>query len=301
MLPSQAGRVSTIWTVLGIAPTNDIPTIRRAYAEKLRTIDQEKDADNFMALRNAFTTALRFAGQPASNARPPALPEIPRPPADPEQDQDSARITAEQQNFSIAEAAGNFAAANAAYNHLRALGAGGGPGFVSPLTIRLATIAAGAADLSGPEVDRLLRDIGLDAMALDRAKNLSGMAALTDLLNARTAAEAWLEAIQKRAAASRWTKANRRDRYGYQAALFITGRRNYRLAAYAPTIQRELARFDKHRRFIGNRLDAARLDSARARKQNIPEKYIRKFVPFAVLLIAAALALMRAYFDPSPN
>jgi len=293
--------MTAIWTTLGIAPTTETAAIRRAYAEKLRTIDQDRDPDAFMALRSAFTTALRLAGQQPANAPLVTLPEIPRPPNTAAQEQDTARIAAAFQTFDAAEAAGDPHAAYAAYNHLRALGAGGAPGLVAPLTIRLAAIAANAPAISSQDVDSMLREIGLDAMAMDRAKNLPGMAALTATLNARTAAEIWLEAIQKRAATSSWAKVNRRDRYGYQAALFITGRRNYRLAAYAPTIQRELDRFDKHRRFIGNRLDAARLDSARARKQNIPEKYIRRYVPFAVLLAAAAIAFLRAYFDPSSN
>jgi len=292
--------VSNIWSVLGIAPTGDIPVIRRAYAEKLRGIDQEKDAAGFMALRNAFTTALRMSGQAST---PPLVlaPEMPRPPLDPDKLADEARIAAAFAAFNAAEAARDTGAARVAYQHLQARGAGGGPGPVSPLTIRLAALIADDASVPAAEVDRLLQEIGLDAMALDRAKNLSGMSRLTDLLNARTAAETWLGGLEKRAASGRWSKANRRDRYGYEVARFITGRRRVQFGTHTAVLRRELDRFDKHRRFVAGRLDAARLDAARARSEKFPYKYNRRYVSIILWGIALAAAALRAILDPSPN
>ena len=52
----------TCWNILGIAKTNDQKIIRRAYATVLKTIDQETDAAQFIALREAFESAKQEAG-----------------------------------------------------------------------------------------------------------------------------------------------------------------------------------------------------------------------------------------------
>jgi hypothetical protein len=292
--------VSNIWSVLGIPPTNDVAAIRRAYAERLRGIDQEKDATAFMALRQAFNTALAVTGQ--ASAPPPVLvPETPRPLPNPDQIADEARIAEAVAAFNAAETACDPAALRDAYQHLRALGGGAGPGAVSPFTIRLAAVTARDEAVPTAVVDRLLSEIGLDAMALDRAKNLPGMADLTAVLNARTAAEIWLDALQKRAATGRWSKANRRDRYGYEVARFISGRRRAQFGTHPAVLRRELDKFDKHRRFIAGRLDGARMDAARVRLEKFPFKYNRKHVSIVAWVIALAAVALRAYFDPSPN
>lgn len=51
----------TCWDILGIAKTNDQKIIRRAYATVLKTIDQETDAAQFIALREAFESAKQEA------------------------------------------------------------------------------------------------------------------------------------------------------------------------------------------------------------------------------------------------
>ncbi len=51
----------TCWNILGIAKTNDQKIIRRAYATVLKTIDQETDAAQFIALREAFELAKQEA------------------------------------------------------------------------------------------------------------------------------------------------------------------------------------------------------------------------------------------------
>lgn len=51
----------TCWNILGIAKTNDQKIIRRAYATVLKTIDQETDAAQFIALREAFESAKQEA------------------------------------------------------------------------------------------------------------------------------------------------------------------------------------------------------------------------------------------------
>lgn len=46
-----------IWQVLGIAPTDDVGAIRRAYAAALKAIDPERDPKSFVALRAAYDSA----------------------------------------------------------------------------------------------------------------------------------------------------------------------------------------------------------------------------------------------------
>lgn len=49
------------WHILGIAKTGDEKAIRKAYARILKTIDQEIEADKFIALRHAFEQAKQEA------------------------------------------------------------------------------------------------------------------------------------------------------------------------------------------------------------------------------------------------
>lgn len=46
-----------IWRVLGIAPTEDVGAIRRAYVSALKAIDPERDPKSFVALRAAYDAA----------------------------------------------------------------------------------------------------------------------------------------------------------------------------------------------------------------------------------------------------
>ncbi len=55
MTPTQA------WRVLGIAKTADVGAIRRAYADKLKAMDIDRDVDGYARLREARDAALRWA------------------------------------------------------------------------------------------------------------------------------------------------------------------------------------------------------------------------------------------------
>lgn len=51
----------SIWSVLGIEPTNDEREVRRAYARRLKEVHPEDDPDGFKALREAYERALDMA------------------------------------------------------------------------------------------------------------------------------------------------------------------------------------------------------------------------------------------------
>jgi hypothetical protein len=71
-----------IWEELGIDPTSDARTVRRAYAVKLKTIDQATEPERFQRLRAAYTWALARIehGQSAGSDPAPSEADLPPPP-----------------------------------------------------------------------------------------------------------------------------------------------------------------------------------------------------------------------------
>lgn len=59
-----------VWKVLGIAATRDASEIRRAYARRLKTVDQRTEQEAFQALRAAYERALAMAAQARAEAEP---------------------------------------------------------------------------------------------------------------------------------------------------------------------------------------------------------------------------------------
>jgi len=93
----------SIWTLLDLTPTRDQREIRRAYAARLKTLDQEADAEAFKLLRAAYETALRLSQQPtheSAEATPPvtepaapqALPDTSPAPRVPDADIEGMRL-----------------------------------------------------------------------------------------------------------------------------------------------------------------------------------------------------------------
>jgi hypothetical protein len=283
--------VNNVWAELGIAPTADPASIRKAYAARLRDIDQDRDAPAFMALRDAFTQALRLT----QSAPPPVfLPPEPKAPPDPAALQDEARITALLRQFAAAELAGAPQGAWVAYKQLHALGAGdapagGSPG-ISALALRMATLAANDPDTPTADVNRILQELGLDAMALDRFKALRPVAVLIALCNRRLAADLWLTALETRAKGNAWT----RHRSGIEVARFMLGRRKRAFGLHAATLNRELDRFEQHRRFVG--LDGPRLDRARALFNRPLYRASHRLQKIALYLALVAAGILRGVF-----
>lgn len=59
-----------LWRILGIPATDDVKAIRKAYADRLRAMDIDRDAAAYAALRDARDTALHLARQKGASASP---------------------------------------------------------------------------------------------------------------------------------------------------------------------------------------------------------------------------------------
>jgi hypothetical protein len=68
-----------IWDILGIAPTPDETTIRRAYAAALKRTRPDEDPDGFRKLRGAYEAALRHASWQDARQQAPVQASEPQP------------------------------------------------------------------------------------------------------------------------------------------------------------------------------------------------------------------------------
>ena len=71
--------MDSIWTILGLDPTQDVSAIKRAYALRSRTCHPEEDPEGFLQLRQAYQAALDYA-----EGRETASPEAEEAPIEPD-------------------------------------------------------------------------------------------------------------------------------------------------------------------------------------------------------------------------
>jgi len=286
--------VSDIWAELGIAPTADPAVIRKAYADRLRGIDQDRDQAAFMALRQAFTLAMNQT-LPAPKAMEAFHPVQP---PDAAQLRDDTRITALLRAFASAEQQGAAGPAHQIYQHLLALGASAPQGGISPLTLRMALIAARDTAMPTPAVDAMLHHLGLDAMVLERHKNLPGIVELTAQCNRRLASDLWLRSLEDRLKQAWWGREGRRNRQSAQVARFMLGRRRIIFGLNATILRRELDKFDQHRPFVAGALDSVRLDRARLLAPRWIYRHSQRIMSWLIVAVLIVAAVLRGILAP---
>lgn len=66
------------FTVLGIEPTTEKKTIKRAYAAKSREFHPEEHPEEFQRIHDAYEEALAWAERNAGREEEPQMPEEPR-------------------------------------------------------------------------------------------------------------------------------------------------------------------------------------------------------------------------------
>ena len=54
--------MSSCWAILELDPTRDVSAIKRAYAERTKVCHPEENPEGFLRLRQAYQTALAYAG-----------------------------------------------------------------------------------------------------------------------------------------------------------------------------------------------------------------------------------------------
>jgi len=217
-----------LWEELGIAPSRDPRTIRRAYAARLKQLDPDRNPEAFARLRGAFEWALRRAASldaPGPSAEPPperaardapgqdfASPasgsqaQVERAPQAPAPDHDDIRDRALLIALDAALRQHDATAAIALYYRAAATGALSLRG--ADVIGRLLAVAVDDVTLGGAAFRHLIRTVGPDASWSRQRID----AALRQRLLARLAAEDWYDGLVATAQQRKGTGARQRAR-----------------------------------------------------------------------------------------
>jgi hypothetical protein len=271
---------AAMWDELGIAPSDDPKTIRRAYAARLKTLDPDRDPVAFARLRSALEWALGHSTEGRPRARPvfdgePVRPQPapPRPPPLPSGHQEVVQtapgfdrnipasdlqwvspLTAEDEAHDLdmlreLEAAlrrGSAVAAAESYKRAAASGALSIDG--TPVMLhRLLGVVASDTTLEG----LTFRDLAT-SLAWNR---LDGPAAndpaLYQKINERMAAEDWYDGLV--ASAARAGGPHER----YYARLLLKRRGRFFMQGSSAKVRAMLTAYRVHAQHLGQRIDPA--------------------------------------------
>jgi hypothetical protein len=271
-----------MWDELGIAPSDDPKTIRRAYAARLKELDPDRDPAAFARLREAYERALDPSRPPRRHAEREAAEEI-RLPADraaagrtasTEQvaeayqplaadDQDDIRDRALLIALDAALRNGNAGEAIALYYRAAATGALPLAG-ASDLIERLLAAAVDDTGLDAATFRHLTRIIGLDASRARAPVNSE----LRRRAMARLAAEDWYEEVLAKAERRRGKVARNQRRI----ARLLLGRigRYWQPSVDAAALRTWLKQYQMHAPWLSGRIDPrwiARLEGRLRRRQ----------------------------------
>jgi len=281
------------WEELGITPTGDAAVIRRAYAARLKQTRPEADRDGFLRLRTAYEAAL------AQPARAPAR----------EEEEDNEEAGAAQATglpspvppdpLPTAAPAGKEAAPAVGAAVAAALAA---RDIIAAATALAAARAEGTLPLADDMVlaDRLLfllaRDLSLPAEAVRAAATRLGWdevqasgpgTPMLDRLQARLAAEAWLEGVRRMAT-------SRRLWFGSQkaaAARLLLGWGRIVLSWLLPPeppLRSLVAQFHAYQPWINSAFDPERVAAA---EQMARSRRVRVIAGFWLFALVAPLCM----------
>ena len=243
------------WDELGLAPTADRGAIRRAYAARLKTMPPERDPAAFQRLRTAYENALRRADGAGMPPRPGSVPDKPRDLTEP--DPEAARARSE---VAAALAGNDAAAAFAAFERAEQRGALS-LADLDTFEERLLAVTVADRKLPPEQLHKIVARFQWgNSVHLLRRRQPSAISKL----DARLDAERWYRELVER---------TRRRRGVYESDDRLAARqllsgapgwwRRYGFPNRSPWLGRDLIALARHREWIGDRFDPARLDWCR--------------------------------------
>jgi len=306
-----------LWDELGIAPSRDPRTIRRAYAARLKQLDPDRNPEAFARLRRAFEWALRRAasldGPRPSAERPPeraardapgqdfvslgsgSQAQVDREPQAPAPDHDDIR----DRNLLIALDAAlrqhDATAAIALYYRAAATGA---LSLRSADVIgRLLAVAVDDVTLGGGAFRHLIRTVGLDASWSRQRID----AALRRRVLARLAAEDWYDGLVAAAQQRKGTGARQRAKIA-RLLLRRIGRFGNRGVDKA-ALRSWLAQYNLHAAWLEDRIDPAwprKLENRLCRREMLWLALLCLFIGNVLIQLLVLFAASLAEGDTDP-